>query len=73
MACTCLLAQQSQPVYFPLLEVGNGPFSGGEPQELGGPGVRALQAWIEDAWRRGMHLLANYYIVNFVTPFSRLR
>ncbi|KAF9513339.1 hypothetical protein BS47DRAFT_1376757 [Hydnum rufescens UP504] len=56
MACTSLLAQQTQPMYFPLLDVGNGSsanVNGGEPQELGGPGVRALQAWIEDAWRRG--------------------
>ena len=60
MACTSLIAQQSQPMYFPLLDVGNGSFakvSQGKPQELRGPGVRALQAWIEDAWRRGKHLL----------------
>ncbi|KAL5511740.1 hypothetical protein ACEPAH_4958 [Sanghuangporus vaninii] len=41
MACTALMDQQVQPLYFPALD---------QPSS---PGVRNLQQWIEDAWRAG--------------------
>lgn len=41
MACTALIDQQVQPLYFPALD---------EPIP---PGVRNLQQWIEDAWKAG--------------------
>ncbi|KAF9228677.1 DUF1671-domain-containing protein [Gyrodon lividus] len=41
MACAALMTQQSQSLYFPLLD---GPLP---------PGVRNLQCWIEDAWKQG--------------------
>ncbi|KAJ7771761.1 peptidase family C78-domain-containing protein [Mycena metata] len=41
MACTALMDQQIQPMYFPLLD---DPIS---------PSVRNLQQWIEDAWKVG--------------------
>ncbi|KIJ29290.1 hypothetical protein M422DRAFT_235323 [Sphaerobolus stellatus SS14] len=42
MACTALMNQQFQPMYFPLLDDSKKP-----------PGVRNLQYWIEDAWADG--------------------
>jgi hypothetical protein len=47
MVCTALMDQQSQPLYFPLLD---SPIP---------PSVRNLQRWIEDAWRAGTSL--NYH------------
>ncbi|KAL0577892.1 hypothetical protein V5O48_004087 [Marasmius crinis-equi] len=41
MACSALMDQQLQPLYFPLLD---------QPTS---PGVRNLQRWIEEAWRNG--------------------
>ncbi|KAJ7929281.1 peptidase family C78-domain-containing protein [Mycena leptocephala] len=41
MACTALMDQQMQPMYFPLLD---------HPTP---PSVRNLQTWIEDAWTAG--------------------
>ncbi|KAJ6547116.1 peptidase family C78-domain-containing protein [Mycena capillaripes] len=41
MACASLMDQQSQPLYFPLLD---------DPSP---PSVRNLQHWIEDAWKEG--------------------
>lgn len=41
MACTALMDQQVQPMYFPALD---------HPTP---PGVRNLQQWIEDAWTAG--------------------
>ena len=41
MACTALMDQQVQPLYFPALD---------QPPS---PGVRNLQQWIEDAWHAG--------------------
>ncbi|KAF8527041.1 peptidase family C78-domain-containing protein [Gautieria morchelliformis] len=41
MACTALINQTTQPLYFPLLD---------DPLP---PGVRNLQYWIEDAWADG--------------------
>ena len=41
MACSALMDQQVQPMYFPLLDQ---PLS---------PGVRNLQRWIEEAWKAG--------------------
>ncbi|KAF7359376.1 hypothetical protein MSAN_01280200 [Mycena sanguinolenta] len=41
MACTALMDQQSQPMYFPLLD---------HPIP---PGVRNLQQWLENAWSEG--------------------
>lgn len=41
MACTALMDQQVQPLYFPALD---------QPPP---PGVLNLQQWIEDAWRAG--------------------
>ncbi|KAJ6500449.1 peptidase family C78-domain-containing protein [Mycena sanguinolenta] len=41
MACTALMDQQSQPMYFPLLD---------HPIP---PGVRNLQQWLESAWSDG--------------------
>ncbi|KAJ6488636.1 peptidase family C78-domain-containing protein [Mycena vitilis] len=41
MACTSLMDQQFQPMYFPLLD---------HPTP---PSVRNLQQWIEDAWKDG--------------------
>ncbi|GJE86956.1 peptidase family C78-domain-containing protein [Phanerochaete sordida] len=41
MASAALMSQQSQPLYFPLLDA---PIH---------PGVRNLQEWIEDAWTQG--------------------
>ncbi|KAL0063294.1 hypothetical protein AAF712_009789 [Marasmius tenuissimus] len=41
MACSALMDQQLQPMYFPAL---NQPFP---------PGVRNLQRWIEEAWHNG--------------------
>ncbi|KAF7338646.1 hypothetical protein MVEN_02091000 [Mycena venus] len=41
MACTALMDQQSEPMYFPLLD---------HPSP---PSVRNLQHWIEDAWNDG--------------------
>lgn len=41
MACSPLMSQTQQPLYFPLLD---------EPIP---PGVRNLQLWIEDAWSKG--------------------
>ncbi|OCH87412.1 DUF1671-domain-containing protein [Obba rivulosa] len=41
MSCASLMAQQKQPVYFPLLD---------HPTP---PGVRNVQTWIEEAWRNG--------------------
>lgn len=41
MACACLMAHPLQPMYFPLLDT---PTS---------PSIRNLQAWIEDAWKKG--------------------
>ncbi|KAI5124328.1 hypothetical protein M0805_008935 [Coniferiporia weirii] len=41
MACTALIDQQVQPMYFPALD---------QPTS---PGVRNLQQWIEDAWNAG--------------------
>lgn len=61
MACTSLITQQRQPMYFPLLDIANGSVSRPGRQSTGatemtGPGVRGLQAWIEDAWRKGTNL-----------------
>lgn len=42
MACTALIDQQVQPLYFPALD---------QPTS---PGVRNLQYWIEAAWKDGM-------------------
>ncbi|KAF8522105.1 DUF1671-domain-containing protein [Hysterangium stoloniferum] len=42
MACTALMNQQFQPMYFPLLD-----------DEVRPPGVRNLQHWIEGAWADG--------------------
>lgn len=54
MTCTSLIAQQRQPLYFPLLDIANGSVSkDGKKKEMTGPGVRGLQAWIEDAWHQG--------------------
>ncbi|KAH7926299.1 DUF1671-domain-containing protein [Leucogyrophana mollusca] len=41
MACTALMVQQNQTIYFPLLD---------DPMS---PGVRNLQLWIEHAWKEG--------------------
>ncbi|KAI0080606.1 DUF1671-domain-containing protein [Panus rudis PR-1116 ss-1] len=41
MACAALMEQQTQPMYFPLLD---------HPMP---PGVRNLQHWIENAWKDG--------------------
>lgn len=41
MACSALMTQTQQPMYFPLLD---------DPSP---PGVRNLQKWIEDAWKQG--------------------
>ncbi|KAF9262200.1 hypothetical protein L218DRAFT_929875 [Marasmius fiardii PR-910] len=41
MACAALMDQPFQPMYFPLLD---------EPIS---PGIRNLQRWIEEAWRKG--------------------
>ena len=41
IACTALINQTVQPLYFPLLD---------HPRP---PGVRNLQYWIEDAWANG--------------------
>jgi hypothetical protein len=44
MACTALMEQNIQPMYFALLD--------GPPA----PGVRHLQDWIEEAWSQGMDI-----------------
>lgn len=64
MSCTSLISQQRQPMYFPLLDVSNGSVTSSGHGELTGPGVRGLQAWIENAWHSGeatnplLHVLA---------------
>lgn len=54
-------------MYFPLLDIANGSISpsgsANGSKELTGPGVRGLQAWIENAWHQGMH--ATYQAVLF--------
>ena len=56
MACTSLVVQKTQPMYFALLDVANGSVassSSSSPKPLSGPGVRGLQSWIETAWEQG--------------------
>ncbi|KAF8308032.1 hypothetical protein DL93DRAFT_1965729 [Clavulina sp. PMI_390] len=58
MACTALIAQENQRMYFPLLDRPNGSvlppsLSGGPSVPATGPGVRGLQVWIENAWKQG--------------------
>lgn len=49
MACTALINQTIQPLYFPLLD---------DPIP---PGVRNLQYWIEDAWADGTMSCLSYF------------
>ena len=49
MACTALINQTTQPLYFPLLD---------DPIP---PGVRNLQYWIEDAWADGTMSCLSYF------------
>ncbi len=49
MACAALMGQETQPLYFPLLD---SPIP---------PGVRRLQQWIEDAWREGSFSLTTFH------------
>lgn len=41
MACAALMAQQRQPMYFPLLDTPTPP------------GIRNLQVLLEEAWKNG--------------------
>lgn len=59
MACAALITQQDQTLYFAFLD---------DPLP---PGVRNLQRWLEDAWKRGEIILTQTNSLN-VTRFGRL-
>ena len=76
MACTSLIAQQRQPMYFPLLDIANGSVSPAGSdlngnKEMTGPGVRGLQAWIENAWHNGNRPRPLCEQVTDCEPFSQ--
>lgn len=63
MACSVLMSQQEQPLYFPLLD---SPLA---------PGIRNLQLWIEDAWMHGQKelLISDATHIYTVTRFRSRR
>lgn len=55
MACTALMDQQVQPLYFSVLD---------QPTP---PGVRNLQQWVEDAWKAGEHNIVDPLLFSLLT------
>lgn len=55
MACTALMDQQVQPLYFSVLD---------QPTP---PGVRNLQQWVEDAWKAGERNIVDPLLFSILT------